>query len=316
MVDVTVIIPVFNRCRTVLDALNGVVAQTMLPASVIVVDDGSTDHSADAVQAWANEHAGVLRCVIQRRAKSTAALARQAAFESVPMTSLVAFLDSDDYWPNDFLQRASHALSADGSLVAASADRRFVSEDGEQFSYDNCRSLANDPIPWIFRHGGGIASCTVLRSHAVQAVGGWNARCDDAEDSSLFTDIATQGNWCHLPGKPVTFRWGLAASRGEADNLSQIYPDRFQRWAISHATIYHSLKDRYPERRRRRLRRHIASFWFRAGQQCEAARQFEDAIRCYDNTLTWNPSDWRAKWRRRKQLSVVGRLRKPSTKEK
>lgn len=312
MVDATVIIPVFNRCRTVLDALDGVAAQTMLPASVIVVDDGSTDHSADAAQAWADEHAGVLQCVIQRRAKSTAALTRQAAFESVPMTRLVAFLDSDDCWPDDFLQRASRALSADESLVAASADRKYVSEDGEPFSYDNCQSLANDPIFWIFRNGGGIASCTVLRSDAVQAVGGWSSRCDDTEDSSLFTDIATQGNWCHLPGKPVTFRWGLAASRGEADNLSQIHPDRFQRWAISHATIYHSLKDRYPELRRRRLRRHIASFWFRAGQHCEAARQFEDAIRCYDNTLAWDSKDWRARWRRRKQLSISGRLRNQS----
>lgn len=309
MVDVTVIIPVFNRCRTVLDALDGVASQTILPKSVVVVDDGSTDDSAAAVEAWAKEHAGVLRCVVLRREKSTAALARQAAFDAVPMTSLVAFVDSDDCWPIDFLQRASHTLAMDESLVAASADRTYIGEDGEAFSHDDCRSLANDPIPWIFQHGGGIASCTVLRSRAFHAVGGWNSRCDDTEDSSLFTDIATQGKWCHLPGKPVVFRWGLAASRGEADNLSQIYPDRFQRWAISHATIYCSLKDRYPEHSRRRLRRHIASLWFRAGQQCEATRKYEDAVRCYGNTVMWNPTAWRARWRLRKQLSIVYRIR-------
>ena len=47
MVDVTVIVPVFNRQSMVIEALNSIAAQTCLPRNVVVVDDGSTDRTEE-----------------------------------------------------------------------------------------------------------------------------------------------------------------------------------------------------------------------------------------------------------------------------
>ena len=56
MVDVTVVVPVFNRQSLVIDALNAIAAQTCLPRQAVVVDDGSTDATVEAVRRWMAEH--------------------------------------------------------------------------------------------------------------------------------------------------------------------------------------------------------------------------------------------------------------------
>ena len=50
--EVGVIIPVYNRPRLVLKTLDSVAKQTVLPGKLVIVDDGSTDNTAMAVQQW------------------------------------------------------------------------------------------------------------------------------------------------------------------------------------------------------------------------------------------------------------------------
>ena len=130
IVDATVIIPVFNRKTVVLDALESIAQQTLSPRQVVIVDDGSTDGSADAVSRWIDQRGSrgfdpsKQRICLYRRPKQTAAAARQYGMTTSDPTEFVAFLDSDDLWPNDFLERAISVMSADANVVATSADRR------------------------------------------------------------------------------------------------------------------------------------------------------------------------------------------------
>ena len=49
---VAVVVPVFNRAHCILATLDSILAQTLRPAQVIVVDNGSTDQSKAVVEAW------------------------------------------------------------------------------------------------------------------------------------------------------------------------------------------------------------------------------------------------------------------------
>ncbi|GFE95729.1 glycosyltransferase [Gluconobacter sp. Gdi] len=72
--DVTVIVTSYNYANHVLDALDSVVAQTLPILDLIVVDDGSTDESADLIRIWMERHTGRFNRLIFRRSIRNAGL--------------------------------------------------------------------------------------------------------------------------------------------------------------------------------------------------------------------------------------------------
>lgn len=103
------VIPCWNHGRLLPEALTSVASQTHQPAQVIVVDDGSADDSA----AVARAHPGVM--LVRQQHAGTAA-ARNAGLAHIDADA-IAFLDADDLWPPESLERRVDALShqkADG----------------------------------------------------------------------------------------------------------------------------------------------------------------------------------------------------------
>jgi glycosyltransferase involved in cell wall biosynthesis len=110
---VSVIIPVFNGERHVADAIASVLAQRHHALEVIVVDDGSTDASADVVCRIADA-----RCRLVTQPSSGAAAARNRGI-SESTGALLAFLDADDVWTPDKLDRQLLALTANPEIDMA-----------------------------------------------------------------------------------------------------------------------------------------------------------------------------------------------------
>lgn len=95
-IDVSVVIPAKNRAKTLPYCLESVLGQTRPPAEVIVVDDASTDDTADVVQAYASRGVTYHRLPAGRGAQA----ARNEGVR-VARCPWIAFQDSDDLWlPN------------------------------------------------------------------------------------------------------------------------------------------------------------------------------------------------------------------------
>jgi glycosyltransferase involved in cell wall biosynthesis len=94
---ISVIIPVYNGERYLAEAIESVLAQTYRPIEVIVVDDGSTDGSARVAQQWAEVR-------YHSQPHSGAAAARNYGVQ-LAQGDLFAFLDADDLWVQDKLER-------------------------------------------------------------------------------------------------------------------------------------------------------------------------------------------------------------------
>ncbi len=105
----SVVIPCRNAVRTVRDAVASACAQSEPPAEVVVVDDASTDGSADAAR-----EAGAR--VIRNASRRNAGGARNAGLEAT-RGDLLAFLDADAVAPKDWLARARSAFEGDPSIV-------------------------------------------------------------------------------------------------------------------------------------------------------------------------------------------------------
>jgi glycosyltransferase involved in cell wall biosynthesis len=121
--NVGVVIPVRDGERYLAEALESVLAQTRQPCDVVVVDDGSTDRTAGVAARYAPR----VRCISQPARGIGAARNRGAA---EVRGELLAFLDGDDMWPPDRIERQLVAF-ADGvgpDLVFGHV-RQFVSPD-------------------------------------------------------------------------------------------------------------------------------------------------------------------------------------------
>jgi glycosyltransferase involved in cell wall biosynthesis len=230
LLQLGVVLPVFNRAVTVRSTLDAVAGQTLAPAMCVVVDDGSTDGSADAVEQWIRERQPRFPCKVLRQENRGASAARNVGLQACGDVDLVAYLDSDDIWPPDFLARAAAALSADPSAVAATADRQYQSRHGSK-PVRSGEGLASDAARWMLEHDAGIASATVCRAAVARACGGFPEDMRTGADIAIFMRVAMRGRWLHLPGLPVTYRWHDIRPAGEAGHLSETYVDRGRIWA-------------------------------------------------------------------------------------
>src|SRR5437868_98518 len=88
---VSAILPVYNGSAFIRDAIESVLAQTHQPIECIVVDDGSTDDTADVARTY-EPRVRVIQQPNQRVARARNHGASVAAGE------LLAFLDADDVW--------------------------------------------------------------------------------------------------------------------------------------------------------------------------------------------------------------------------
>ena len=96
---VSVVIPTYNRCRELERALNSVLSQTIQPEEVIIVDDGSNDQTLNMLQQYEKQDIKIIH-----QANRGVSAARNRGVEEGG-SEWIAFLDSDDWWLPDKLQK-------------------------------------------------------------------------------------------------------------------------------------------------------------------------------------------------------------------
>ena len=124
-VTVSVVIPTHDRGRVVVEAIESALAQTHPPLEVIVVDDGSTDDTAERVGRLRDARVRYLR-----RPHAGVSAARNAGIAAAT-GDLVAFLDSDDLWKPDKAEAEIAALARYPSAGGVFSDLEKV--DGATF---------------------------------------------------------------------------------------------------------------------------------------------------------------------------------------
>jgi hypothetical protein len=129
--DVSVVIPSYNRAELLGFTLDAVLAQTVVPREVIVVDDGSRDDTLSVVARYQP-----LVRVIQI-ANSGSIVARNVGLQTA-RAAIVAFCDSDDLWQPDFLAQMAALWRAEPRTRVAYANFRIMRDDvwGRETKFD------------------------------------------------------------------------------------------------------------------------------------------------------------------------------------
>ena len=113
---VSVIIPCYRCTATIDDAIASIVAQTVRPAEVLLVEDGSGDDTLATLHRIAADHEPGWIKVIAQPANGGPSLARNVGWDRAGQPYL-AFLDADDTWGPLKLELQMAALEADPSIA-------------------------------------------------------------------------------------------------------------------------------------------------------------------------------------------------------
>jgi glycosyltransferase involved in cell wall biosynthesis len=103
-VTISVLIAAYNAEETIAETLASILNQTLLPDEIIVVDDGSTDHTAKVAATASN----AIRVIRQTNRGPAAALNMGLKLAT---GDLLSFIDADDLWERDKLAVQTRALA-------------------------------------------------------------------------------------------------------------------------------------------------------------------------------------------------------------
>lgn len=118
--DVSVIIPTYNRRQVLLRAIDSVLSQTVVADEIIVVDDGSTDDTRKLLQLTYGERIKVL---VQNNKGVSAA--RNTGIRN-SSSAWIALLDSDDEWLPEKLQQQKYVLEHDSNCVLCHTNEIWI----------------------------------------------------------------------------------------------------------------------------------------------------------------------------------------------
>lgn len=194
---VSVVIPTYNRAHFIGAAVASVRAQTYPCAEIIIVDDGSTDSTSTVV----SELGADIRYV--RQPNAGPATARNTGIATA-RGDLIAFLDTDDRWLPQKIERQVGLLerwpdvalvSADMAIADASGRIEVASNFARRGLLEFFKTLDGRPVPDAPRRLLGLnfinTSTVVLRREVLQALGGFDTRLRYGEDLELWLRIAT-----------------------------------------------------------------------------------------------------------------------------
>jgi glycosyltransferase involved in cell wall biosynthesis len=215
--DISVIIPVFNRANLVGRALASVYAQSRPAREVIVVDDGSSDRAGEYVRT----HFPQVRYIRQPNQGVSAARNRGIA---AARGDWLAFLDSDDEWLPRKLAEQCQILQANPGYRMCHSNEIWVR-----------RGRRANPMRKHAKSGGNIFQrclprCVISPSSAVvhrsvmETVGGFDEALPVCEDYDLWLRLCAVYAVLYIE-QPLIIKYG-----GHPDQLSRRYPamDRFR----------------------------------------------------------------------------------------
>ena len=223
---VSVVIPAYNAGKYVAAAVSSVLAQTYTPIEVIVVDDGSTDDTAEALEPF-----GTSITVIRQGNHGLYATRNLAV--SRASGEFIAFLDADDAWHPEKVARQIAVFDARPDCVLTHTKTTYIDDAG--------RPVSMPHKPWhdsnafdvfaLLEHNFITASSVIVRRSAL-GQDPFHAGVRGCEDWDLWLRLSRVGPFAYLDEALTLYRFhesNMSANQGLMLESALAVLDNFQR---------------------------------------------------------------------------------------
>ena len=250
MALISVVIPTYNGSRFIAETIRSVRGQTLGDWELVVVDDGSTDGTADLAEERCRRDP---RVRVIRQANQGEAAARNRGLASIdPSARFVIFFDHDDVWEPTALATLHAALVADPTAVAAQGLARFIDAGGRPFDLGYAEAMGRSrraivdgrivdwpsDAPTTF----GVLILTprvwtpgqvLLRREVVERVGPFDAATDWACDLDYWLRVTVHGHIVLLDDVVINYRRHEAAQSNQMRRVWRQVPRIYRKLLAS-----------------------------------------------------------------------------------
>ncbi len=234
---ISVVIPTYNRERIVTRAVESVLGQSLAPAEVLVVDDGSTDGTKEALQQFGS----AIRYIGQPN-KGVSAARNLGVREA--KNAWIAFLDSDDTWVPEHLARMRNAIRATSGKaplyfadVQLAPGKRLWEMAGIEVQSE--WRLVEDAGDWVLLNVQPmLLQASVISKDAYWRVGGLPEGMRTREDTLLFLKLGLSYPACAVAG------CGTIMNSQDEIRLTKVFDDQTAVYSEASVALYRDLLGR------------------------------------------------------------------------
>jgi glycosyltransferase involved in cell wall biosynthesis len=240
MTDISVVIPSYNSEKYIEETIQSVLKQTLTNIEIIVIDDGSTDRSADIVKSYTP----LVRLIQQTNAGVS--FARNRGIQEA-RGQYICFIDSDDYWLPDKLEKQLNAFHNHPETGAVFSD--FIRwNEGELNTFPSVDDLdlsahqeGIDPnfSGWIFHlfllDCWMLTSSAMIRKEVFLKCGLFNTNLPCGEDWDLWLRISREYPFIKLREPTTLYRQHKEQTTSrvrDIDYRTTILTQAAQRWGL------------------------------------------------------------------------------------
>ena len=183
---ISVIVPAYNVAEFLRESVDSALAQTFRDIEVIVVDDGSTDSSADTLRDLDDPRLRVIRQDHQGSAAARNSGLRLASGE------LMAFLDADDRWAPRNLERQAAFLRDHPEVDITFGHSLLIDEEGRSLGFKSSSCAGIIELSQLLRTNEiGNGSCLLLRREALDRAGWFDTTLAACVDLDVWLRVAS-----------------------------------------------------------------------------------------------------------------------------
>jgi len=219
---VSVIIPTYNRSRFLGEALDSALNQTYKGMEILVVDDGSTDGTSQLVRKYGPR----IRYIYQERSERSSARNRGVR-ESCG--DYIAFLDSDDIWLPEKLERQVKVLNDNEEIGVVYTGVQFIDEDGRAYEGKICWAALQRKRQRLYEDLmtrnviSGSASSVLLRRECMETAGPFDEAMNACEDLDLWRRLAANFRFHKIEQPFVKLRVHFENTQDRLGTMAQGY---------------------------------------------------------------------------------------------
>lgn len=177
---ISVIIPLYNKEKSIFSTIDSVLNQSYKKFELIVVDDGSTDHSKDIVMSFLDNRIHYLY-----KKNGGVSSARNVGIKAAS-TEWILLLDADDYLLEDGLEHLVEGIIKYPAyrVITQNPKKRFLQRENKWHIFDKDRLEAYSSLQFVIRTG-----ATLFHKSCFDRCGMFDETLSLYEDYKLFLDI-------------------------------------------------------------------------------------------------------------------------------